>query len=182
MQGSPTLVVKKKKKDYNDNEGSSSMFVGETHGKGQDRNGSKEAEEELYRLMRGAEYDTEEEEDEGNSTDGEDEVLDAEHEPVVSPVELEESTDGGEEVSGAKTEPVVPPVEPKLSAPEWGSSSAVPEWGSGTHSSTSTGAGWIPTYAPSELMSWNSGVRNTNDQEVANRWLARKCKAKRKNK
>ena len=69
-----------------------------------------------------------------------------------------------------ENEPVVPPVEPNPSAPEWGSSSAVPEWGSGTHASSSTGAGWVPTYTPSELMSWNSGVRNTCNQEAANRW------------
>jgi hypothetical protein len=81
------MIVKKKGLKVSFEPGSSSTMIGTSYNGDEDRNGSKEAEEELYRLMRGDDCDTEEEEDEVNSTDGEEEVSEVEPEPVVSPVE-----------------------------------------------------------------------------------------------
>jgi hypothetical protein len=68
------MIVKKKGLKVSLEPGSSSTMIGTAYDSDDYRNGSKEAEEELYRLMRGDEYDTEEEEDEVNSTDGEEET------------------------------------------------------------------------------------------------------------
>jgi hypothetical protein len=83
------MIVKKKGLKESFEPGSSSSMIGAVCDGGEDRYGSKEAEEELYRLMRGDGYETEEEEDEVTATDGEEEVSAAEAEPVVSPVEPE---------------------------------------------------------------------------------------------
>ena len=111
-----------------------------------------QAEEELYRLMRGGGYETEEEEDEGDDDPGEENII-VEHE----------------------TEPVDPPIEQESSAPVWGSSSSAPDWGTSSHSSSSAlsagqseaGPGWVPTYTPSELMGWGNSALQVAEAEIS---------------
>jgi hypothetical protein len=125
------MIVRKKGKKNDEREGSSSMMVAHTYDI--DEDGIGDAEKELYRLMRGYDSEIEEEEDEVDSTGV------------------------GEEDSEVEAEPVVPPVGQIFSAPEWGSSSSAPECGSSSNTSSSTATIWVPTYIPSELISWNSG-------------------------
>jgi hypothetical protein len=138
-QRNSAMIVKKKVRIQDDGEGSSSIMVGE-------------AENELYRLMRGGGYETEEEEEEVDSDPGEEDVV------------LEQ-----------EIEPANPPLVEESAASVWGSSSSAPEWGNNSNSSSSAlgpvqsaaGSGWVPTYKHSELIGWGNSALQNAEKEIS---------------
>jgi hypothetical protein len=107
-----------------------------------------QAEEELYRLMRGGGYDTEEEEDE---------------------------VDGEEVGSEQEIEPENPPLVLESAALDLGSSSSALEWGTSSNPSSSalnadqsaTGSGLVPSYIPSEVMGWGNSALQVTEAAIS---------------
>jgi hypothetical protein len=129
------MIVKKKVRIQDEGEGSSSIMVGQ-------------AEDELYRLMRGGGYETEEEEDE---------------------------VDDEEVGSEQEIEPENPPLVLESAALDLGSSSSAPEWGTSSNPSlSSTGvvqsaaeSGWVPAYKHSELIGWGNSALQNAEKEIS---------------
>jgi hypothetical protein len=158
-QHNSSMIVKKKGRFQEDGEGSSSIMVGKSQGR--DMDGDGQAENDLYRLMRGGGSDTEEEEDEVDDDLGEEEIV------------LEPGIEPANPPSGQVS--ATPEWGGSLSAPEWGSSSSAPEWGTSSNASSSVlgpaqsaaGSGWVPTYKHSELIGWGNSALQNAEKEIS---------------